>query len=315
MPTNAVIVLFFNRPAVLERLLKRVEAAEPRRVYLACDGPRPGGKDDEAVEVCRRIVLSRAWRTEPITRFLPTNEGCARAVSGALDWFFEQEESGIVLEDDCLPDPTFFEFCTELLERYREDPRVMSINGTSFDTRSREGAVALSYRFSHHPSVWGWASWSRAWSRYRLRLAPEEIDRVVASGLPVPTSPSRRAWRRKFLSVSADHPATWDYQWTFAHFRERGLAAIPGVNLVSNVPTDGGAHMRGASAWQSLPTVHMRFPILHPATVATDSELDRHIETVHCNHRSWLLRKAWQIGARHGLVNAEQIRTGRILHW
>jgi len=314
VPADAVIVLFFNRPAVLERLLERVEAAQPRRIYLACDGPRPDGRDDEAVERCRRIALSRAWRTEPVTRFLAANEGCARAVSGALDWFFGREASGIVLEDDCLPDPSFFGFCTELLGRYRDDPRVMSINGTSFDTRPQAPGAAPSYRFSHHPSVWGWASWSRAWAHYRLRLAPGEVERVVDAGLPVPTRPSRRAWRRKFASVTTERPATWDYQWTFAHFRERGLAAVPSVNLVSNVPTDGGAHMHGTSAWQSLPTGQMGFPLLHPGTVAADRELDRHIETVHCNHRPWLLRKAWQVAARHGLVGAEQVRTGRLLN-
>lgn len=310
MNSAPVLILFFNRPDALRAVLERVEAAAPRRVYLACDGPREGRADDaELTERCRRIALERAWKSPPATRFLASNEGCARAVSGAISWFFEREPEGIVLEDDCVPDPSFFRYATELLERYRGDERVMSIDGASFDMRRREQG-SPSYRFSRCPHVWGWASWARAWQHYRLRLTEDEVAALPADRYPAQSAATLRGWRRKFRSVAHDRPATWDYQWTFAHLRRGGLVASPTRNLVTNVPMSTGAHMAGRGLWQGMAAESMEFPLRHPGSAEADRELDAHVEAVHCNHRPWLARKLHQVLVRHRLLSDESLRRG-----
>ena len=310
MNSAPVLLLFFNRPDALRGVLERVLAAGPRRVYLACDGPRAGRDDDrELTERCRAIAMEQPWACPPGTRFLDANEGCARAVSGAISWFFGQEPEGIVLEDDCMPDPSFFRYATELLERHRDDERVMSIDGSSFDMRPRAPG-GPSYRFSRCPHVWGWASWARSWRHYRLLLSAAEVDALPAGNYPSRSAASLRGWRRKFRTVAHDRPATWDYQWTFAHLRTGGLVASPCRNLVTNVPMSTGAHMSGQGLWQGLASGAMPFPLVHPAAVAADEALDRHVEAVHCNHRPWLARKLHQVLVRHRLLGAGTLRRG-----
>jgi hypothetical protein len=312
-PTAAapVLILFFNRPTLLRELLRRVVAAAPPRVYLACDGPRaqvPG--EAEVVEACRAASLDAGWACEVRTRFLPVNAGCARAVSGAISWFFEHEPEGIILEDDCHPSPDFFPFASELLARYRHDERVMSINGTNFFPSTAEPAGSASYRFSKAPSVWGWASWARAWQHHRLGVSDEEIRSLCRSDLPCDAPASLRGWRNRLRSCGGDAPHTWDYQWSYAHFRHRGLAIVPSRNLVTNVPGEPGTHMRGTSPWQGIPADSLAFPLVHPEGVAADAKADRTIERVHCNHRPWLARKLWQLATRHGLMTADDVRNG-----
>lgn len=310
MDSAPVLLLFFNRPDALRAVVERVAAASPRRVYLACDGPREGRADDaELTDRCRRVATEAPWASAPATRFLAGNEGCARAVSGAISWFFEQEPEGIVLEDDCLPDPSFFRYATELLARYRDDGRVMSIDGSSFDMRPRAPG-SPSYRFSCCPHVWGWASWARSWRHFRLRLTPGDVAALPVANYPSRSAATIRGWRKKFLSVAHDRPATWDYQWTFAHLRTGGLVASPDRNLVTNVPMATGAHMAGQGLWQGMRAEPMPFPLAHPATVEADRELDRHVEAVHCNHRPWPARKLHQVLVRHRLLGTDALRRG-----
>jgi hypothetical protein len=310
MLSAPVLVLFFNRPRSLRLVLDRVLAASPRRVYLACDGPRRERLDDqELIGRCRDLAMSYPWASPAVTRFLEVNEGCAGAVSGALSWFFAQEPEGIVLEDDCVPDPTFFRFAAELLDRYRDDERVMSVNGSNFDVRPRDPR-SPSYGFIRSPHVWGWASWARAWRLHELHLTQEAIDALPLENYPSTSGVSIRKWRKRFRSVSAGTPSTWDFQWAFAHLRNGGLVASPRRNLVTNIFSESGTHLQKRSLWQELPTSPMPFPLRHPPTVELDADLQRHLERVHCNHRTWLLRKVHQLAERHRLVPAAWLRRG-----
>jgi hypothetical protein len=308
-----VLVLFFNRSGSLARVLERVRAAGPDRVYLACDGPRGGvAGDRERVEEARRLALGMRWPMPPVTRFLPENAGCARAVSEAITWFFANEPEGIVLEDDCVPDPTFFPYASELLERYRDDERVMSIDGTSFDIRERaeRHGKDWSYAFSRSPHVWGWASWARAWKHFKLHLNGEDVRSIPRENFPSARRATTRGWSRKFSRVIGKPPSTWDYQWTFAHFAHGGLVASPRVNLVTNLRLEDGTHLSGGGLWQDRPLEQMRFPLRHPPGIAADRELDAHLETVHCNHRPWIARRLVQFAAKHGLWRPTRSRRG-----
>lgn len=309
-PSPPVLIIAFNRTDTLSRVVEALAPLAPSRMYVAADGPREDRAGEAArCEEVRRMLTALPWRCEIRSRFLDANAGCAHGVAGAVSWFFEQEPSGIVLEDDCVPDPSFLPYCAEMLARHADDDRVMLVLGTRF-----AAAVpwqTASYSYSRFFSAWGWASWRRAWRRYELALG-DWRSKCRGAGQPVPDLPaaSNSGWSRKLDQVAASEPPqTWDYQWSFAHFRHDGLAVLPKSNLVSNVGAGPDAtHTRRGSIWLELPRASLEHPLVHPERIEPDEAADRHHETWHLNHRPWLARKWWQFRNRHGIGSVESRR-------
>lgn len=309
-----VLLVAFNRLDTLASVVEALRPCAPSRVYVAADGPRAGREGEAArcAEV-RRLLTGLPWPCEVRTRFLDSNAGCARGVSGAVSWFFEHEPAGVVLEDDCVPDAGFLPYCGEMLARFARDERVMSVLGTRF--APVDPAQRASYSFTRFPSVWGWASWRRAWSRYELRLGDWRAKCRVP-GQPLPEFPraSNAGWSRKLDRVSgpvdgAREPGTWDYQWSFAHFRHDGLAVLPRTNLISNIGAGPSAtHIGRGSVWIDLPRQSLPLPLEHPAEVVPDESADHFHEHWHLNHRPWLARKWWQFRNRHAIGSVEARR-------
>jgi hypothetical protein len=271
----AVALIVFNRPRTTQRVFAEVARARPRKLFLIADGPRRGREaEPHECAAVRRIVTRVDWPCDVETDFAETNLGCGRRISSGLDWLFSRTEEAIILEDDCLPEPSFFRFADELLERYRHDNRVRHIGGSNFQFgRSRGGA---SYYFSRYPHVWGWASWRRAWQDYDAQMqrwpalrAAGWLDRQVAQ-------PAERAyWLRMFDRVQSGQLDTWDYQWTLSCWAGEGLSVIPNFNLISNIGFGASAtHTGGADLYANLPTSPVSFPLRHPASVARDVEAD-----------------------------------------
>lgn len=234
-----VLLIGFNRPDRLQRLIDAVRLAAPERVYVAIDGPRPGNASDAAgVAACRALVSQIDWTADVHVCARPTNLGCGRAVSGALDWFFSTEEYGIILEDDLVPDVTFFDFCTELLERYANTPEVFAISGCNVVPMEHIERIERSsaYRFTQIPQIWGWATWRRTWQQYSLDI------RGWRRGLPLirrwrvmgRSLTGLAYWTALFDLLAAGRIDTWDGQLVYAAMRTGGLTAISNVNLVAN---------------------------------------------------------------------------------
>ena len=162
---TAVLFLIFNRPENTDKVFKKIKNVKPKKLYIAADGPRENNINDKVNCLKAREVINKIdWNGEVKTLFRDKNLGCKLAVSSAIDWFFENEEMGIILEDDCLPDPSFFYFCQELLQKYKDDKRVMMISGFNYLLNSLE--IRESYFFSNYYPIWGWATWRRAWKLY-----------------------------------------------------------------------------------------------------------------------------------------------------
>ena len=284
-----VALLIFNRPETTARVFERVREARPPQLFIVADGPRPDRPDEErCCREARDVVAAVDWPCQVSTEYSDVNLGCGRRVSSGLDWVFGRVDEAIVLEDDCLPDPTFFPFCEALLARYRDDERVMHISGDNFETVGRGGMARLlagrrrprgpSYYFSRYPHVWGWASWRRAWRHYDFEMSAwqDGPDRDRVLGL-FENKDEQEFWRGTWDEVARGGIDTWDYQWAFACLRQGGLSAMPRRNLVSNLGFGEGAHHTGgASPLAHLPAHRMRFPLSHPAGVARDARADEH---------------------------------------
>jgi len=232
---TAVLFIIFNRPDTTQLVFEEIRKAKPAKLFIAADGPRLNREGD--VQKCsktRKIVEQVDWPCEVKTLFQPENLGCKRAVSSAIDWFFEHVEEGIILEDDCLPHPSFFSFCETLLEKYRTDERVMMISGDNFQNGVERGDG--SYYFSRLSHIWGWATWKRAWQFYDVTMlsfpAFKQQNRIADI---FENKDIQNYWINIFDKVYEDQIDTWDYQWTYAVMCQNGLSIMPNKNLISNI--------------------------------------------------------------------------------
>ena len=236
-----ILLIGFNRADKASKVFEVIRGVRPRRLYIAVDGPRPSvERENSVVGEVRKIFTDIDWPCQTSTLFPATNLGCKLAVSNAINWLFENEEQGIILEDDCLPHPDFFPFCQNLLQRYAKDCRVSAITGCNFQDGTRRGDV--SYYFSRYNHVWGWASWRRAWKLYDLQLSFWPSWRGTSHWRSLfGDAAEERYWRRVFETMYLGKVDTWDYAWTASIWRFGGLTATPNVNLVSNIGFDSQA--------------------------------------------------------------------------
>ncbi len=275
-----VLLIVFNRVEVTRRMIDSLRRARPAVLYVAADGPRPDRPDDERLcAETRRLVEGVDWPCEIRTLYRDSNLGLVRSLVGALDWFFEEVESGVILEDDCLPAPGFFPFAGDLLERYAEDPRILHISGLNM--RPEETFSSDSYFFAGVGHVWGWATWRRAWRLFDPDLMPDPEDPEGRDGPASP--PLRRALDRKFRSARAGRKWQWTRAWYHTTVRHHGLAVIPAVNFVRNIGDgDDATHRHGRRHPMRLDGVgDLGWPLRHPSQVVPSKAYERHLTRYH----------------------------------
>lgn len=275
--STPVLLIIFNRTKTLMKVFDAIRAVKPSRLYIAADGPRADRPDDviKCAEA-RRVATAVDWECEVKMLFRDTNRGCGRSIADAITWMFETETEGIILEDDCVPTSDFFSFCTELLERYRHDKRIMGIGGNNFiEPHLRDDDY--SYYFSCHNYIWGWATWKRAWKLfdYDTSLYREICEkRYIEDCFNSIYEKEYYNWvfNRTFGSGQT---GIWDYQWELALIIHSGLTIVPNRNLVVNMGFDDEAtHTTGVSAIPGWRHESMLFPLRHPEFVLVDKKRD-----------------------------------------
>jgi len=270
--------MIFNRPDLTEHVFAAIAEARPRKLLVIADGPRPERAGEaEKCAAARAIVERVDWECDVLKNYSDINMGCARRPATGLRWVFEQVEEAIILEDDCVPHPTFFPFCEELLEKYRNDKRVMHISGNNFFFRQE--SMPFSYFFSRYCLSWGWATWRRAFQYYdpEIKLWPSVRNNSwLLDILGDPRAVDH--WKNVYdlTLASMDNVNTWDFQWVFACWVQGGLSILPSANLVSNIGFRGDAThtKRMEDKCANFATTEMIFPLTHPACMMRDREID-----------------------------------------
>ena len=270
-----VALIVFNRPEPTARVFEAIRAARPGRLFVIADGPRadqPG--EAEQVAAARAVTEAVDWPCEATRLYSETNLGCGVRPATGITAVFEAVEDAVILEDDCVPHPSFFRYCADLLDRYRHDERVMTVSGSNFQRGMRRGDG--SYYFSRYPHTWGWATWRRAWRHYDFGASAWPAARDAGVLQATCGDPSEAAfWTEKMKSVHAGlRQDVWDYQWVLACWAQHGLAVIPNINLISNVGDGAAATHTNRRSWVMRQPVGDGGPTVHPKIVVPDFAAD-----------------------------------------
>jgi len=271
---TAVLIITYKRLDTTKKIFAEVKKAKPERLYISSNC----GKDAEEV---KQVTTVRAylesnidWNCKVYSLFRTEHVSAKLSISGAIDWFFENEEMGIILEDDCLPNPSFFTFCEELLEYYGSDERVGMISGDNFQSNQLRGDA--SYYFTRYAHIWGWATWRRAWRTYDLSMknwvefeANNYLSDIVNS------KGELRYWVKVFDLVANGKIDTWDYQWLLTLWSHNMLCIVPNVNLISNIGFGIDAvNTTEESIYSEMDTKTMMFPLVHPRIMRANKIAD-----------------------------------------
>ena len=286
-----VAFIIFRRPDTTARVFEAIRQAKPPKLLVVADGPRVDRPDEAEKCAAARDIINRVdWDCEIIKNYSTGNLGCAKRVSSGLNWIFEQVEEAIILEDDCVPHYTFFQYCEELLEQYRDDNRIGSITGQNVQF-GRERTDS-SYYFSRYSHCWGWATWRRAWHCYDLNMSlwPEIKSQEALRGIF--TEPHvHKCWTKIFQEVYDDPLGiTWDYQWTFTCLVQGFLSITSNANLVSNIGFGSDSThftVDEPSSYDTLPTEAMEFPLRHPRFLIPNRAADTFTQNTLYDYYTW----------------------------
>ena len=304
MIKTPVVFMIFKRPDKAEKVFEAIRQAKPAKLLVIADGPRADRPGEAKNCAATRKIIDRVdWDCEVIKNYSEINLGAGKRVSSGLDWVFDQVEEAIILEDDCVPHPTFFPFCEELLERYRYDERIASISGQNVQFGSRR--TENSYYFSRYPLIWGWATWRRAWQYYdfEIKLWPEIKTKNLLRDILLDPE-AEKCWSEIFQSLyEGRRRDAWDSQWTFACWIQSRLSIISNVNLISNIGfgKDATNTHDENSLHHNLATEAIQFPMKHPPFIIRDAQADKFTQKTLYNYLGFLkkldakIAKLWEI--------------------
>ncbi|TZF86012.1 N-acetyl-alpha-D-glucosaminyl L-malate synthase BshA (plasmid) [Pedobacter sp. BS3] len=272
---SAVLFIIYKRPDTSARVFEKIREAKPPRLYVAADGPKPDRENESLLCKATRELIQVDWPCEVKILYRDSNMGCKYGVSSAVTWFFEHENEGIILEDDCLPGNDFFRFCDLMLERYRHDTRIRHIAGCNLHYGKKWGNAT--YYFSNNVHVWGWAAWRRVWQQYDVELnqyheseVEEQFSKIFNDLVLV------EGWCDIFHRLKQGMIDTWDYQVGISNFFNNGLCIIPNYNLVSNIGfrADGTHTFASDDPNANLPLEPLPHSIEHPRYILPEKQAD-----------------------------------------
>ena len=289
-----IVLVFFNRPEMFRQVLEKVREVKPPKVYLICDAPRLEKNEEEKVNKCKEIAEELIdWECEVIKNYASTNMGCYDRIagSGGASWVFKYEDEAIFLEDDNVPDISFFRFCEEMLDKYRENEKIFWICGGNYllDYKNTDNS---SYIFSRQMFPCGWASWKRAWKYYDGTLESWDNDSVRKLVLDKIENEKIRRYKEfvwnKLRNQAKENSRlyTWDHQWQFSIIKNDAYGIVPCKNLIHNIgvgadSTHGGVKLtRKLKKIVMLPMYSLDFPLTHPKRISIDTNFEREIEKI-----------------------------------
>jgi len=248
MFSTPVVFIVFNRADTTAKVFEVIRKMQPEKLYVIADGPR-SEEEKTRTKATRKVIENIDWPCTVVRIYSEVNLGCRQRVISGLNEVFSQTEEAIILEDDCLPDPSFFTFCETLLNRYRKDVSVMHIGGNNFQFGRVVGDG--DYYFSSYAHIWGWATWRRAWQQFQPKL--KDIKAFKEGSLMAYCNGEEDQmtyWKNILETIERPGYTAWSYHWLFTVWQHSGKAIIPNKNLVCNIGFEGSfTHTKSKPSW------------------------------------------------------------------
>lgn len=271
-----ILFIVFKRFDTTKKVFQEIKKTKPKKLYIAADGPRNSLEKKRTNKVRNFILKNIDWKCNVKTLFREKNLGCGTAVSSAITWFFKNEEMGIILEDDCLPNQSFFTFCEQMLKKYKNNKKIMQVCG--FNPVSKKVTSKESYYFGYFGSIWGWATWKRAWKKYdfdikqfpyfkrKNKINEFDFDRKM-----------KEERIKTFEFIYNKGLDTWDYQWDFIKLFNKSMSIVPSKNLVKNIGfgEDSTFNTGSGKRFEFIKREKIEFPLKHPEKVSQFKEFDK----------------------------------------
>ena len=271
-----ILLITWRRPETTRKVIESIREFSPQKIYIHSDGPRKNSNDLKSILETRNLLDKEINWTDNIKKFYrKENRGLYLGGSGAINWFFENEEEGIILEDDTVPNNSFLTYCEEMLSRYRYDNRIWCISGSNFQKGNWRGDA--SYYFSKHIGVWGWATWRRCWINFDPELKMWPKFKKSQSLKSIFEDKVERKYWSNIWQKTFDNPYkvnTWDYQWVFTCLTNNGLTVVPNINLVKNIGFGKDATHTKVET-HSTKNDKSLGPLVHPEFIIRDARADR----------------------------------------
>ncbi|WP_086774554.1 glycosyltransferase [Vibrio coralliirubri] len=284
-----VLLITFNRLDVTIKVFDVIKEYQPTHLYLASDGARDIPGEEEVIEEIRTYLTANIdWECEVKTLFRSKNVGCKKAVSEAINWVFDFEKSCIILEDDCLPSPSFFDFCSEMLDKHEVDERVFLVSGYNKQNTWREKEV--DYFYSNLGGIWGWATWRRAWKHFDIGIndLPLFIEQDGFSNVFGKKLGNIR--RKQIQDCFREGVSAWDYQWGYCRHKNNALAVVPCVSLIKNIGFGDDATHTSYNVHKDVELHDLEFPLKENYFIVPDRLYDEKFMS-NGNFKKRLVRK------------------------
>ncbi len=271
-----ILLIAFNRPDTTAKVFEQIRKLKPKHLYIAVDGARTNKSGEkEKCEQVKDIFKNIDWDCDTHTLFRDKNLGCKMGVSSAITWFFENVEQGVIIEDDILLDPSFFNFAEELLEYYKDDEEVMEIHAVNFQPKKR---TENSYYFSKYALVWGWATWRRAWAKYDVAI--KDYNKTILEET-ISDSKVIGKYDYNLQQIIKGNIDTWDFQWNYTVWKNKGLTITPETNLCANIGFGSDATHTTNIDFHSkkMKMGSLSMPLEHPTNKVRNVKADKYYES------------------------------------
>lgn len=291
----AILFNIFNRPDTTQKVFDAIRQVQPSRLYIAADAPREGkSSDKENCDAARVVTENVDWPCEVKRLYQTHNLGCSLGPRTAYNWFFSHEKEGIILEDDCVAHPDFFSFASAMLERYRDNKRIISINGSNLGYELKDGT---SYTYSRFMNMWGWATWADRANKidYSLQSWKEVkhplwfLYKKMRQNIFDTDINWYKYWKDKFdRTITNQNFTWWDWQWIYFQIKNKQLSIVPSVNLVTNIGFHNDAtHTKETGNPAAFLETHpLQFPLVHPKNIRADIKYEeQYVKWVWCYHK------------------------------
>lgn len=284
--TTPVAFFTFNRLDTAKEVFARIKEAKPPKLYLVSDGPRATkeGEADKVNEVRSYLESSIDWECQVIKNYAPENMGCGRRMSSGIKWVFEHEEEAIFLEDDCVPDMSFFRYCQEMLAKYRNNPEIYVICGNNQISKAYK--IQGDYAFSHILNIWGWAGYRRSFEDYDFDMKDWPLMKKAPVWKKIYKTKARLSLLSEYDIMYDKKCDTWDYQVSYMMGKHEGYCIIPRVNMISNAGFSAAesTHTVEQPEWMDLTSSSIEFPLAHPDRVSWSEDYDEALTGYYFKH-------------------------------